>query len=99
MDERIVTTTAGVRGLRGTDGDSCVALRHKLCQGRTLDTHKFILLLGIDIADFMEHGYGVFLNHLLEHAFNLSGTFIVVGYDKRVEACAVDKLHPCHVEL
>ena len=99
VNERVITTTAGVRRLGRTDGDCCVALRHKLCQRGTLDTYKFILLLGIHIADFVEHRDGVFLNHLLEHALNLTGTFIVIGYNKGVEACAVDKLHPCHVEL
>lgn len=47
----------------------------------------------------VEHVDGITGESAVEHIFDGVGSFFGLGYDDRVEACAVDELEPSHVEL
>lgn len=92
VDESIVAATARVGGLGRADRDSGVALRHELSERRAFDADELIFFEGIDLADFVEHGDGIFLNHLLEHGFDFACAFVVVGDDEGVKAGVMHEL-------
>ena len=82
MDKAVVTATAGVGSLGGTDFDFAIPLGNTMYAAGFADTDQFWLVLAVGYSYLIQHFDWVVGNHAVKHVLDFIGAGTLMGYDE-----------------